>query len=222
LVLFFHALNIGSASRVIPFTGGLIPLFIFTLSYFFLGERLGTMQIVAFFVLVSGAIIIALIPGKKKALDSREFIGMIFASLAFAVSFVLSKYVYDILGFVTGFVWLRIGSFLAALLILLSPSVRKDAKKIWRKVKPKGKAMYVGNQALGGVGFALTNYAISLASVSLVNALQGIQYVFVIVIAGVAAKFAPRLVKEKISLSIILQKVFAIILIGFGIYLLNI
>ncbi len=222
LVLFFHALKIGAASRVIPFTGGLIPLFIFALSYLFLGERLESMQMIAFFVLVAGSVMIATVPGKKRKLDAGEFVGMVFASLSFAVSFVLSKYIYDNLGFITGFIWLRIGSFLAALFILLSPGIRKDIKKIWKKIKARGKLMYVGNQALGGVGFAFTNYAISLTSVSLVNAMQGVQYTFVIIIAAIASIFAPKLIKEKVGLYIILQKVLAIILITIGIYLLYI
>lgn len=222
LLLLFYALREGEASRVVPFTGGLIPLFIFVFSYLFLGERLGFKEIIAFFILITGGIIITIMPGASKKWVLKNFFIMISASLAFAISYVMSKYVYNELGFITGFVWLRVGSFIGALFILFSKSVRKDIKKIWYKIKVKGKLYYLGNQAFGGMGFFFINYAISLASVSLVNALQGMQYVFVMVIAFIVSRFKPELMPEKISKNIIIQKVFAIVLIVLGIYLLYI
>ena len=47
-----------AASRVVPLTGGFVPAFTFVLAYFFLAERLGSIEIFAFAVLVAGGVLI--------------------------------------------------------------------------------------------------------------------------------------------------------------------
>ena len=64
----------------------------------------------------------------------------------------------------------------------------------------------------------MQNYAIALGSVVLVNALQGVQYAFLMVLGGLITVFYPKIIKEKINNVIILQKIVAITLISFGLY----
>ena len=70
------------------------------------------------------------------------------------------------------------------------------------------------------IGFLLQNYAIFLGSVALVNALQGVQYAFLLVLGGLISVFYPNLLKENISTKVVIQKLTAVLLISIGLYFL--
>lgn len=216
LIFFFYALKKNEASRVVPLTGGLVPAFTFFLAYLFLGERLGGGEIVAFALLVAGGVLITLDRGGRGSASGYFY--AIIAALIFAVSFVLTKQVYLEQNFVSGFVWSRIGGFLAALLILLAPQQRYA---ILHQPKQEGSgkttALFFTGQAAGALGFVLVNYAISLASVSLVNAMQGVQYAFLLVIAAILSRRFPKILSEGLTGFVLAQKIAAIILISAGI-----
>ena len=72
------------------------------------------------------------------------------------------------------------------------------------------------SKGLSALAFISLNNAIFLGSVSLVNALQGVQYVFLLMIALVLSKQFPQIIKEQISQGAVLQKIMAILLIALG------
>jgi len=131
---------------------------------------------------------------------------------------VITKQVYIELEFINGFVWSRFGGFIAAVSILLIPSARCA---IFNQPKQKNQGstavLFFTGQVAGALGFVLVNYAISLASVSLVNAMQGVQYAFLLVMALIIAKRFPKAMTEKLSGRVLVQKIAAIILISAGI-----
>ena len=110
---------------------------------------------------------------------------------------------------------------LLPLYLLTIRRFRGVIRKTIQELSVKEGAVFIGNQCLGAVGFFLLNYAISLASVTLVNALQGVQYAFILLFVVLAAKWNPKLLKERITPMIITEKIFAIILIGEGLVLLR-
>ncbi|PIP67385.1 MAG: hypothetical protein COV79_03260 [Parcubacteria group bacterium CG11_big_fil_rev_8_21_14_0_20_41_14] len=216
LVFFFAGLKENEASRVVPLTGGFVPAFTFVLAYLFLAERLGIVEISAFAALVAGGVLITI---EKKGRGSfKGYIYAIIAALIFAISYVIAKYVYDELGFVNGFIWSRMGGFLMALSFLALPKARRG---IFNQPKQKNQgstvALFFTGQVAGALGFVLVNYAISLASVSLVNAMQGAQYAFLLIMIILIAKKFPKLMSEKLTGAVLVQKIFAIILISIGI-----
>jgi uncharacterized membrane protein len=77
------------------------------------------------------------------------------------------------------------------------------------------------NKVLAGLAFILILYAIKLGEVSLVNALAGIQFVFLLILAVVFTKKFPEYFHEDISnRKIIVQKLVATVLIAAGLALL--
>ena len=67
------------------------------------------------------------------------------------------------------------------------------------------------------------NWAIFLAPLAflaIINALQGVQYVFLLIFAVLLSLKFPQILKEEISREIIFQKVVAILLIGGGLVIL--
>lgn len=236
LLWFFAGLQIGEASWLIPLIGGLVPIFTLAISYLFLGKAINFHQFIAFLLLVAGTVVIARLPhaprahwwehlweliqpeGKKRKLGL--LLGVI-AALCFAITFVLTKRVFIISGFINGFIWIRLGSALAVLIFLLIPEWRRVIDDQLENFRGRQVPIFLANQTLGAGGFFLQNWAFALGSVALVSALQATQYVFVIVLASLAALKYPRLIKETVSRRIILEKLAAIILIAGGLFFLS-
>ncbi len=225
LFLYYSAIKEFEASRIAPAVGGLVPILSFIFVSFLSKGKviLSTEEIFAFLLLVLGSILI--ISGKSVNIFGKSFFLSLFVSFYFALYFVLAKFVYTSLGFINGFIWIRIGSFLVAFFFLISKEVRSDIFG-WRKMTGlKTTGIFVGNQIIGSMGAVLQNWAIALvklSGVALVNALQGVMYVFLFIFTLILSKKFPKILKEEISRRVLFQKIIAILLIGGGLALLTI
>jgi drug/metabolite transporter (DMT)-like permease len=222
LYLMYSAFLKGEATKVATIVGGSLPIYTFILSKFFLGEELKSSQLIALAFLVVGIFVMGY---EKKAKKSPSYLWRaLLSGLVFSVVFVVSKYVYSEQPFISGFFWMRIGAFLGAAALLLVPNWRQEILKDIRapkKSQSKSKSLLLFNQVIGALGFILLNYAISLGSVTLINAMQGLQYVFVFIIAAVMGKKFKEL-SENYSPLVIFQKTLAIFLIIGGLVFLAI
>ena len=232
LFWFYKALRLFEASRVVPAIGGILPFFTFLLIYIFSKgkETFSFWEFSAFILLILGSILVTYEKGKKVSLKSLQISAV--AAFFLALSFVLTKYVYMAQPFWSGYIWIKIGGALAAFAFLLTREVRSEVFKLVRtifqkKEKPTGGikigGIFLGNQAVGAGANILQNWAIALAPlvcVAIVNALQGIQYVFLFVFAVLISLKFPQIIKEEISRRIIFQKIIAILLIGGGLAIL--
>ena len=229
--MLYTALRLGEASKIITLIGGSVPIFTIILSYLLLGERFTDSQYIAFFYLIFGTLIISYFPsghdlwtkvfiwfGLENQKRIKSILIALLSSLLFSLFFVGSKYLYNNQEFLSAFIWIRIGSFIAVLSFLISKDNRREIFRSIKKLKGNNRLLFFGNQSLAALGFFLQNYAISLGSVALVNSLQGVQYVFLLILASFFTIFYPKVIKEKISKFIILQKLIAIILITIGLY----
>ncbi len=224
LLYFFQSLQRNEASRIVPLIGSTIPVITFILSFLFLGERLDSFELLAFLVLIVGTFILT--KEEKSHVQKKKFTiqglwGAFLAAFFFALSFVLNKYIFDTQPFWSGFIWIRIGSLLTIFALLLSSQRRLAIKTAVRKTKKRILGIFLGNQAIGALGFILISYAISLASVTLVNALQGVQYALLLILAIIASLKYPKILQENMSRSALTQKFFGVILIGAGLFILS-
>lgn len=226
ILIFYTALYKGESSRVVPTVGGLIPFFTLGLSFIFLGERLSIKELVAFCLLVSGGIILSLLVTKTKIFSNnheiqltKAFIPALGAALVFAVYFVMTKSVFLNQGFINGIIWIRLGAFLGALFLLIPPSFRQTIFKKGEAIKAKALGLFLSARGLGVVSGLLIYWAIFLGSVTLVNALQGTQYLFLLLLAFLLFRKIPSL-KEQFDKRILAQKIIAIILICLGLVIL--
>ena len=76
------------------------------------------------------------------------------------------------------------------------------------------------DKILGVIGVVLIQYAIAIGSVSLVNALNGLQYAFLVVFVMLLSKFSPQRFKENYQKDEAAQEVLAVIIIMIGLVLL--
>ncbi|MBI4837454.1 MAG: EamA family transporter [Candidatus Portnoybacteria bacterium] len=237
LFLLYSALKRGETSRVVPVIGCLTPVFVLLLSYLFLGERLVFWQIMAFVFLVAGGAVISVEwnageGGTRKKRFFRSWKMSIGAALVLSIFYVCAKVIYTHQEFVVGFVWSRMGSFLGSLLLLV---FIKNRKAIFGATKnlgaPAGQpaklrlallagSLLVFNKILAGAAFVILNYAISLGSATLVNAAQGVQYVFLLGLTVLLAKKRPHILEEEINWPVFGQKFLAVVLIGAGLLML--
>ncbi len=222
LITFFGALKRLEASRLIPFVGAMIPLTTFIVSFQVLGERLTMNEGIAFILLVCGGVFITFDPQHPNTKSTlRGWMLAVASVLFFTASFVSMKHLFNNQPFWEAFIWSRIGSLLVALILLCRRGLRQEILATIHRLPLRQAAGFLGNQALGAGAFILLNIAIKLApSVTIVNALQSVQYVFVLVFVVVASVRSPQLLKEHITPIVVLEKVLAIVLIAEGLYLL--
>lgn len=225
LFWFYKALRDFEASRVIPAIGGILPLFTLGLVYIFSAgkETLGYVEFFAFILLILGSILITYERSKKISLQSFQISTI--AAFFLALSFVLTKYVYLAQPFWSGFIWIRIGGFLMAIFFfLLFKEIREEIFKEKISFKKKTIGIFLSNQAMGAGAGILQNWAIFLVPlvyVAIINALQGIQYVFLLVFVIFLSLKFPQILKEEISKKILFQKITAILVISAGLFLLS-
>lgn len=232
LWMLYEALRRGEAARTLVFIGGLTPVFSLLFSLLFLKEHFSINQWMGMAAILSGVVIIVLLPASRSHLarilkkirikTDRKSGGLWIAALsalAYSLYFLSTKQAYHFQPFASAFIWTRLGAALFVLLFLLRRDDRRAIRAFWHRSSPgKNKVLVVFNQAIGASGFILQNYAIFLGSVVLVNALQGVQYAFLLVISAVLAFSAPRLLKENFSVRIIIQKAAAVLAVAIGLY----
>ena len=215
LVAMFESLKLADASLVLPGIGAMVPAVTLILSFFWVGERLNFSEILGLVFLIIGSIVIASASGEKikRGLWLKW---AIVAGVFFALSFTLSKIVYIDQNFVSGLIWIRLGSIAGALTLLFSPAVREKIFQISKTAtKPTG-ALFLAGQALGAGAGILQSYAVSLGSVTLVNGLQGTQFGFLILLTWILYKWFPKVLKEDFSRVTVIKKIFAVVLISVG------
>ncbi len=224
LFWFYKALQLFEPSRVVPALGGILPVFSFLLVLIFSKGKITFTppDYIAFALLILGSVLITY--KKSQKISSKCLLISSVAAIFFAFYFVSAKYVYMGQSFWSGLIWIRIGSFLAALSFLLTREVRSELFKS-KKTGFQGKTaiLFLSNQAAGAGGNVLQSWAIALAPlvyVATINALAGIQYVFLFIFSIILSLKFPKILKEEISKEVIIQKITAILIIGAGLAIL--
>jgi uncharacterized membrane protein len=222
LWLFFRALKSGESSRVVPVAGSTVPLFTFIFALMFLGETLSGRHVLAVLLLIIGGALLSVKIIGGRGLSSKVILGAIISGVFFAGYFATMKFVYSNTdSFLATFVYSRVAEALLALVVLY-PFVLAGKKKDMQ-VASAGKkkslvigSVFISNKILAAGSFLLLNYAINLGSVSVVNALQGTQYLLLLLLAVMVSAWWPKLFKEEISRVVMGQKVLGIIFLGAG------
>ena len=225
LFCFFTSLKKGEATRVVPFFGALIPIWTIFLASIFLGEYLRGNEWLGIAFLILGAVLISYEQSAEKSAITVELILLIIlASGLFALSSTMLKSVFNATEFINGFLWTRVFGFLTVVPLILLPSVRQSilpsTSGTSHQPKERPNLLFFIGQSMGALGFIFLAWGTDLAPrVTIVNALQGVQYAFLFILVVIISKFAPRALKESLSRSIIIQKTIAIILLTIGLAL---
>ena len=220
LYYFYSAIQETSISRILPIEGGLVPVFTLVLAAGLLNETLTGNQLAAFGFLVVGAVLISF-KKEKGGWHSKAIVDATLAAFLFALSFVLTKYIYEQTNFISGIIWTRMGLFVGALGFILPKQNRKLVFEAPKGTSNSNKVIFYTAHVAGALAGFLQNYAISIGSVTIVNALQGAQFAFLLGLTIILSRFFPKVLTEKITPLILTQKITAIIFITCGLVVLT-
>lgn len=226
LTAFYAAVKANEVSRIAPLVGTTISAVAMIAAFVpgtFSEGGLDTTRGFALLLLIGGGLLIAFdLPLRK---GERIPIYVIIAGVLIAFSILLLKQGYAQANFVSGLVWSRLGMFGAGLSLLLIPAFRHQIleKSSHFSTAPKSAvgtgAIFLINKTCAGIATFLLTYATFLGPVSFVQALSGMQYLFLLALAVPLSFRYPDIYGEKLFFWDWAQKVFAIFLIGLGLWL---
>jgi drug/metabolite transporter (DMT)-like permease len=221
LQFLYMGLKRGEATHITPLVGAVVPVVSFFLSFLWFGEVLTQNQTIAVVLLVFGALLISFETTRKGSGVHIGYLWAILGGIFFALSYVLARAVFIDDTFSTGFVWARLGGFIAALPFLLSKSVRagllpKPKTKKQKQTAKTGLIVLVINKGLAAIYFVGMNFAISLTSATLVNALAGLQFALLFILVFASTKLIPKFFNEYFTRTEIIQQIIALLFIIAG------
>lgn len=226
LVAFYAAVKRHELSRVAPLIGTIVSLVAFSVAFFpgMSGEDVvDSWYILALVLLIAGGLLISFDLPLKRGEHISWYV--VLAGFLMGVSLLLLKTGYELSGFVSGIVWSRLGMVFAGLTLFLIPLFRGQILAQFQGFRHRGEraastgALFILNKCAAGVGLLLINYATYLGSVSFVQALSGMQYVFLLFMTFPLSFRYPQVFGERLHLWDWIQKVVAVILIGAGLWL---
>ena len=212
LILLYSALKEGKASDVMPVVAAFSAIASFVLAFVFIDENLPTMFLLAVAFFVIGTFLIS-----RFRFTIRSITYIIIAGLLFGLSAFLIKLIFMNTTFWDGFFWSRMANVFGAALLLAWPGNLKAIMHGTKQSSHGMKWLVVGNKSLAGIAGAMMFFAISLGSVSVVNAMSGLQFAFLLGFAYLFAENFPKVLKDEVAPQGLRHKLSGIILIMLGI-----
>ncbi len=220
----FVAVNKSEASHLDPFIGAIITVATFAGAHLWLGESLTTKQGIGIICLGLASLFLAVESGtqiKNKRTGRRWYwygIGIV-SGILFAIAHLTSKFLYDEFGFVSGLVGSRFTTGIFALVILILPGVIKALRTPAPKAAKNPLGIVMIDKLLGVGAVILIQYAISVSSVTVVNALSGLQYLIMFGVIAFLSWRKSKFLQEKFSVLETTAQVIGLLLIMIGLYL---
>jgi len=215
IVLLFSSLKSAHATDVVAWLTAISTLTSFLIGSFYLNETLPVHFPYAILLFVLGMALVG-----HFRFHARSFFYVFLSGVLFGLSAVLVKVLFSYTDFADGFFWSRMGNVVGALSLLLYPGVRKAITTASKETTHKTSYLIVVNRILGGVAFLCILYAIRIGSVSIVNALSSLQFVFVFLLVFLLKRKIPEFYEHEFRKGHVLHKVCAMIFIVAGFFVL--
>ena len=186
LVSMYDALKRADASNAMPVIGSVSALSSFGMSYLFLDAQLHENFIFGVALLATGTMLVA------QTLPRVDTIVQVFHSgLFFALHFITMKGLFLETSFDDGFFWSRVGFVVFTLSLLLVPAYFEKVRTVSKGTTKKAGAIVLFAKLLAGIAAFMLLKATDLGEVSVVQALGGLQYVFILLITVLFAQWLP-------------------------------
>ncbi len=211
----FTGLKQADASDVIPVVGAASAVSALVLSYVFLDAGLSPNFAGGFVLLVAGTLVLSLYQFRYTTL-----LVSISSGLLFGAHFVSLKFLFSETNFDNAFFWSRMGIVVVALaFLLILPSLRSECMQKTGKAAKKLWFLIIGNKMLAGIASIILLKAIELGDVSIIQALGGLQFVYLLGFTVFLGQDLPQVCGEKCTQRQLMRKsvAVAIILAGFAV-----
>ncbi len=216
LVSMFTALQEADASDVVPVVGAVSAVSSYGLAYLFLDAALSHNFLFGVLLLAAGTAFVS-----RMRFSWKTALLSVHAGVFFAFHYVVIKGLFNTTSFDDGFFWSRVGFVVFALTLLLVPAY---AIKIFAQTRATGKragALVLVNKVIAGFASIMVLKATELGDVSVVQALGGLQYVFIFIFSLLLGPYGPNICSEgKCSTREIIHKAVFIAVITLGFFIL--
>ena len=189
LIFLYRAVKKIDITEAMPAIGAVTALATLGFSILILKQApTSSHELLAFALLVGGTLMMSYFH-----LSSAVVVDIIASGFLLALSYVTLKLFFNMTDFVNGLFWTRIGLLMGASLLMAVPRPRRDILATLRSSSHETKFVFIANKILAAIAFILIYYAIRIGDVVFVNAVQGVQYVFILIIGAVLYHAIPRL-----------------------------
>lgn len=215
ILFLYRALKHANATDVVAWLTAVSALTTFIFGSIFLNEELPASFPYAMALFIIGILFVG-----HFRFYARSFVQVILAGTLFGFSVILIKILFSTVSFADGFFWSRMGNMFAALSLLLFPTIRRHVFQVTKDTTKKTGLLVIANRILGGLAFLCILYAIRLGSVSIVNALSSLQFLFIFVIILFLGRYMPELYHREFRHGHVLHKVLSMFFIIAGFFVL--
>ena len=222
ILFYLYALEYEETSIVMPLAQ-LVPVFGLVLGYFILGELISGRELWAAAFIVTGGMIVALeLNGRQTRFKYRMMMFMVMATFLYALSAVIFKYVAVDQGFMSSLFWAMAGKVVLGLIIFFAIKKYRDQfLNLLRSNRHTIIGLNVINEIIGLIAEVALVFAVLLAPVVLVQAVSGLQPMFVFIFGILLTIFFPAFAKESLVRKHVIQKIAGIVIVTIGVSLLD-
>jgi drug/metabolite transporter (DMT)-like permease len=219
MLFYLRALQTEEASVVAPFfQAG--PLFGYVLAYLVLGETLSSRQMAGGLLIIAGALTVSLRFGQSlRAFKVQLAALMLSCGFIMALSSLIFKIFALQVEFWTTVFWMFVGEAVFGVALLLIPRYRREFVALLRSNTVALLSVNASNELInlgGGLG---NRFALTLAPLSLVQAVGSTTTLFVFAFGVVLSLCCPGLGRESLSGRELAQKGIAALLVALGVAL---
>lgn len=213
LVSMFKALQQADASDVVPVVGAVTAIGSLGLAHLFLDASLAPNFLLGVLLLAGGTLL-----ASHFRFSWTVALSSVYSGAFFALHYVVIKRLFDLTSFDDGFFWSRMGFAVFAVSLLLIPTYGKRIFSHTRSTRKRVGLLVLVNKIVAGVASVLILKATELGDVSVVQALGGLQFLFIFIFGATLGPYTPLAYGENArGLKVFAHKaVFvAIIMLGF-------
>ena len=216
LVSMYDALRHSDAAVVMPVIGTISALATFGLSYLFLDVALTQGHIFGIILISLGTLLVA-----KTLPEWSVVLHVLHSGIFFALHYITMKGLFMETSFDDGFFWSRISFVLFALSLLMVPVYWDKIKEQSKSTTKRTGVIVLLTKIFAGVAAFLLLKATDLGEVSVVQALDGVRFVFILIITTVFAHWLPSSATDKdLRPNVFFRRFVMIILITSGYFML--
>jgi len=216
LVSMYDSLKSADASDVMPVIGAISALSSFGMGYLFLGASLTPNFLIGVLLLASGTFIVS-----RARFTLPVAMHTIHSGIFFALHYVAMKGLFSATSFDDGFFWSRIAFVLFALSLLLVPAYYEKIVSQTKTTSKKAGFLVLLTKVMAGVAAFMLLKATDLGEVSVVQALDGLKFVFILLIGIAIGNVTPKTCGENDCRSEgVIRKALYIAIISLGFFVL--
>ena len=191
LVSMYTGLKHADASDVMPVVGAISAISTFGMSYLFLDASLSSNFIWGIVLLSIGTFLVS-----EMRLNASVMMHALHSGLFFALHYITLKGLFLETSFDDGFFWSRVGFVLFAVSLLLVPSYWEKITEQTKQTSAKGGLLVFLAKMLAGIAAFMLLKATDWGDVAVVQALDGLKFVFIIALSLVVGRFIPAAAGE--------------------------